>query len=49
MHAVMMESGRTFHSYCASIDCSKVYLLSLQVVASSRNMSLQYVNSKICL
>ena len=29
--------------------CSIAYLLSLQVVATSRNLSLQYVNSRICI
>lgn len=45
MHVVMIIDRRTSHPCCASNGCSIVHLLSLWVVASSRNLPLQYVDS----
>ena len=48
MHVVTIIGGRTNHSCCVSNGCSCAYLFILQVVTTSRNLSLQYVNSRIC-
>ena len=47
MVAVIMMGGRTFHPCCVSSGWSVSYFSSLQDVVASRNLSLQYVNSKI--
>lgn len=45
-----MCGGGVFRPCCVSKGCSIAYLLSLQVVAAtSRNLLLQYVNSRICI
>lgn len=42
--------GGVFRPCCVSKGCSIAYLLSLQVVAATfGNLSLQYVNSRICI
>lgn len=49
MHAVIMRGGKTLCPCCMSRGCRMAYLWSLWVVDAFRNLSLQYVNTLICI
>lgn len=49
IHVVRVMGGNTSHPCCDRSGRRVVYLLSLQVVASTENLSLEYVNSNICI
>jgi hypothetical protein len=46
---VMNSSGLVFHPWLRMSLISKAYLVSFSVIFSSRNLSLQYVNSMNCI